>query len=163
MGMTTKTQRISDLKRAGFAPLGLCGLLFALVGFVFTADAAQFTVEQMLEVAKVPAGFPVRFCLLTGEHRQYVAYYDKDRQMTVASRTLDSDQWQVQTLPSKIKWDSHNYVTKTYWDLYDPAAIILADNRYKPKNAPKALRGSGGIHSYGDRNMLKLTSEKGRQ
>ena len=35
-----------------------------------------------------------------GEH-QYVAYYDKERQMTVAARTLTSDVWQYYPLPSK--------------------------------------------------------------
>ena len=30
-----------------------------------------------LNVAYVPSGFPVRFCLLTHEGQQYVAYYDK--------------------------------------------------------------------------------------
>jgi iduronate 2-sulfatase len=45
------------------------------------------------------------------------------------------------------------YAPKKYWDLYDPAKIFLADNRYKPKNAPMKLNGSGEIHSYGNRNI----------
>ncbi len=73
--------------------------------------AARFKVEHVLDVAEVPADFPVGFCLLTEGIRQYVAYYDKDRQMTIASRTLDSDTWQVQVLPSRVGWDSHNYIT----------------------------------------------------
>ena len=43
------------------------------------------------DVAPVTAGFPVRFCLLTDGNRQYVAYYDADHQMTIASRMLDSE------------------------------------------------------------------------
>ena len=31
--------------------------------------------------------------------------------MTVAARTLDSKIWQYRTLPSKVGWDSHNYIT----------------------------------------------------
>ena len=45
------------------------------------------------------------------------------------------------------------YAPKRYWDLYDHEKIVLADNRFKPKNAPKKLNGSGEIHSYGDRNI----------
>jgi hypothetical protein len=78
---------------------------------VRAADVAQFKVEQTLDIAEVPADFPVGFCLLTAEERQYVAYYDKERQMTIASRTLDSEEWQHQVLPSKVGWDSHNYIT----------------------------------------------------
>ncbi|MBT7066783.1 MAG: hypothetical protein HN919_10805 [Verrucomicrobia bacterium] len=31
--------------------------------------------------------------------------------MTVASRPLDSKKWTYQGLPSKVGWDSHNYIT----------------------------------------------------
>ncbi len=31
---------------------------------------------------------------------------------------------------------------KKYWDLYDREKIALAENRFRPKNAPKSLRGS---------------------
>jgi hypothetical protein len=72
---------------------------------------SQFEVEESIEIAKVPAGFPVRFCLLTAGKTQYVAYYDKDRRMTVASRSLDSNKWTYQVLPSTVGWDSHNYIT----------------------------------------------------
>ncbi|WP_168442063.1 BNR repeat-containing protein [Pontiella desulfatans] len=74
-------------------------------------DISKWQVEQVLDVAPVTAGFPVRFCLLTEGDRQYVAYYDADHQMTVASRMLDSNEWQFQVLPSKVGWDSHNYIT----------------------------------------------------
>ena len=50
------------------------------------------------------------------------------------------------------------YAPKKYWDLYDREKIALADNRYRPKNAPKMLRGSGEIHSYHNRN-LKYNSD----
>jgi iduronate 2-sulfatase len=45
------------------------------------------------------------------------------------------------------------YAPKKYWDLYDPAEIIVADNQYKPINAPVALRGSGEINMYHNRNI----------
>jgi len=71
----------------------------------------RFQIESSMDIAKVPAGFPVRFCLLTSGKTQYVAYYDELRRMTVASRPLDSNKWTYQVLPSKIGWDSHNYIT----------------------------------------------------
>lgn len=40
------------------------------------------------------------------------------------------------------------YAPKKYWDLYDRDKIQIADNRYRPKNAPGALRGSGEYRSY---------------
>jgi len=50
------------------------------------------------------------------------------------------------------------YAPKKYWDMYDRKKIALADNRYRPKNAPKMLKGSGEIHSYHNRN-LKYNSD----
>ncbi len=66
---------------------------------------------QRIEVDKVWAGHPVRFALLTHGDRQFAAYYDADRHMTVASRKVDEKDWHRVRLPEEIKWDSHNYVT----------------------------------------------------
>jgi hypothetical protein len=84
------------------------------VAYASSADSArvtQFTVVESLDIAEVPAGFPVQFCLLTEGQRQYVGYFDSHRRLTVASRWLDSSQWQYQVLPSSVGWDSHNYIT----------------------------------------------------
>lgn len=75
------------------------------------AATPRFQIEDSLDIAQVPSGFPVGFCLLTAGKTQYVAYYDKLRRMTVASRPLDSHRWTHQVLPSKVGWDSHNYIT----------------------------------------------------
>ena len=60
-----------------------------LVTVWFTAEANV----EVLDVAPVWAGHPVGFCLLTQAPHQFVAYYDADRHMTVAQRTLDSTEW----------------------------------------------------------------------
>lgn len=73
----------------------------------------ELLVSETMEISKVPAEFPVGFSLLTTPDHQYVAYYDADRTMTVAARVLDSKTWVYQKLPSKVGWDSHNYVTMT--------------------------------------------------
>ena len=72
-------------------------------------DAPEVTASW--KIGRVPSGFPVRFSLLTRGHRQFVAFYDAQHRMTVASRTLDSDEWKYKVLPSIVPWDSHNYVT----------------------------------------------------
>ena len=84
-----------------------------LIATLLTASAApgEWIVSETFELSKAPSEFPVGFSLLTTADRQYAAYYDADRQMTVASRALDSKEWTYQKLPSKIAWDSHNDVT----------------------------------------------------
>ena len=51
------------------------------------------------------------------------------------------------------------YAPKKYWDMYDSKAIELADNQYRPKNAPGALKGSGEVHSYHNRS-IRFNSEQ---
>jgi len=66
---------------------------------------------QSIEVEPVWAAHPVGFCLLTHPPFQFVAYYDAERRMSVAQRSLDSTNWIVTKLPSTLGWDSHNYLT----------------------------------------------------
>ncbi len=94
-----------------------CLLLSAAIA---NAAPSRFTVSESLEIAKVPADFRVGFSLLTTSERQYAAYYDAGRHMTVASRAPDSSKWTYQLLPSKVGWDSHNYVTMAV----DPAGHL---------------------------------------
>lgn len=49
------------------------------------------------------------FLLTRGEH-QFVAYFDANRQMTVAHRMLGKP-WRFYKVDSYLGWDSHNYVT----------------------------------------------------
>jgi hypothetical protein len=68
-------------------------------------------ITESLKVADVWAGHPVGFALLTHGNRQFVAFYDAKRHMTVAQRRLGSETWTLTKLPSQVGWDSHNYVT----------------------------------------------------
>lgn len=45
------------------------------------------------------------------------------------------------------------YAPQKYWDLYAADKIELADNRFPPRHAPGALKGSGEIHSYHNRDI----------
>lgn len=75
------------------------------------ANATEPQVVECLDVGEVWSGHTVGFCLLTHRQQQYVAFYARDRRMTVAMRDLDGDVWQFKTLDSTVGWDSHNYVT----------------------------------------------------
>jgi len=79
-------------------------------------DAESWRIAESLDVSPVWSGHPVRFSLLTHDKRQFVAFYDADRQMTVGTRTVDSDKWQFVRLPSHVGWDSHNSITMTIDD-----------------------------------------------
>lgn len=88
--------------------------LVFLVSFSFHTDplaAEAYRVVETLGIDTVPSWFPVGFCLLTHGEQQYVAYYNEQHQMVVARRNLDDREWQKAALPSKIGWDSHNYIT----------------------------------------------------
>jgi hypothetical protein len=63
---------------------------------------------EELTIANVWSGHPVRFALLTHEDRQFAAFYDEDRALTVAARTLGENAWKLVRLPTSVEWDSHN-------------------------------------------------------
>jgi hypothetical protein len=86
-------------------------LIGAAVLRVNVAAAATAPTAHAIAVEPVWAGHPVGFCLLTHAPFQFVAYYDAQRRMSVAQRSLDSTNWTITKLPSTLGWDSHNYVT----------------------------------------------------
>ena len=47
-------------------------------------------VKQSIEISKVWLGHPVGFCLLTTKTRQFAAFYDDKRQLTIVGRDLGS-------------------------------------------------------------------------
>ena len=97
----------SDRKRAFFNKVS------AVTGVVQNAPATtrrDVVVTDRLEVDSVWAANKVSFDLQTVGNRQYVAYYNRHRMMTVAVRELGSRVWTRQELPNKLHWDSHNSV-----------------------------------------------------
>ncbi len=75
--------------------LTVFAITLVVVQTAMAAEPSKWQVEQVLDVAPVPAGFPVGFCLLTDGDRQYVAYYDAERWVCVARRKLPTDTWQI--------------------------------------------------------------------
>ncbi len=66
---------------------------------------------RVIDLEPVWAGHPVSFALLTAGDKQFAAYYDANRQVTVARRTTGSSDWKFRKLDNFTRWDSHNYLT----------------------------------------------------
>ena len=73
--------------------------------------AAEQRPLPIVDVASVWSAHPVGFALLTAGQRQWIAFYDAERRMTVGVRSLNESHWQLVRLDSTLGWDSHNYVT----------------------------------------------------
>jgi len=80
------------------------------------------TIEQTIKIDSVWAGHPVGFCLYTHGNRQYIAYYNANRNMVVGQRNLNEDKFELHVMPptnretcggtsTVLGWDSHNSVT----------------------------------------------------
>lgn len=68
---------------------------------------AEFTSSA---IDRVWSGHRIKPYLLTRNNQQFVAYYDANRQMTVAHRGIGG-KWRYYKVDSWLGWDSHNYVT----------------------------------------------------
>jgi hypothetical protein len=86
----------------------LGGLMICLLATRLTAGAQE--IKRVMDISPVWSGHPVGFASLTGSNRQYLAFYDAERQMTVAMRRLPETNWTLVRLPEKVAWDSHNYI-----------------------------------------------------
>ena len=73
-------------------------------------------VVESLDILPVWSGHPVGFCLYTHKDVQLAAFYDADRNMTVAKRRLDAREWEFVRLPEQVQWDSHNSIVMTVDD-----------------------------------------------
>lgn len=98
--------------------------LITLVSFAQTIDESGKTVTiiQTIKIDSVWAGHPVGFCLYTHHNRQYIAYYNANRNLVVGQRNLDEPEFKLHILPATtrqtaqgtstvLEWDSHNFVT----------------------------------------------------
>ncbi|OQB87110.1 MAG: hypothetical protein BWX88_00520 [Planctomycetes bacterium ADurb.Bin126] len=103
---------------------------FALAIIQFVAAAVSPALADLpaaMDISPVWSGHPVGFCLLTHKDRQFVAFYDADRVMSVAQRRLDQDKFTLTRLDQKVVWDSHNYITMT---VDDDGLLHLAGNMH---------------------------------
>lgn len=89
-------------------------LLFSIFFFSSVARLEAQVVYECVERSELGpawAGHPVGFALLTQGEDQFAAFYDEQQNMTLAQRKISDKNWKLKRLPSKIGWDSHNYIT----------------------------------------------------
>lgn len=102
--------------------LNSCVQLYAQNQIVSDERSDSSVITQVMEIDKVWAGHPVGFCLYTHEERQYVAYYNANRNMVVGQRDLADQQFILTEMPvtsrkthrgtsTVLGWDSHNSIT----------------------------------------------------
>lgn len=94
-------------------------LRLAIIVFLMFIASSQLvsSAESLLRPVRslfvdyVWSGAPVGFQLAVRGGKQYVAYYDSERRMTIACRDLNSNRWVYKRLDERVGWDSHNSVT----------------------------------------------------
>jgi hypothetical protein len=79
-----------------------------------------FEARELSAIDRVWSGHAVRFALAVTPERILVAYYDANRQLTVASRPRSVAHWTYHKLDSWTGWDSHNYLAMAH----DPAGHL---------------------------------------
>jgi hypothetical protein len=76
-----------------------------------TGTGGALATVEMVDITDVWSGHPVAFALVTRGDQQFAAFFDANRRMTIAQRTLGTTTWQLTRLDNTLGWDSHNYVT----------------------------------------------------
>ena len=102
-----------------FKVLALVALAFgALISTTssFAADDVKplWKLVEREDVSDVWNGVTVGFKFLARPDAVYVGFYAYDRTLTIGRRAYDADGWEFKKLPTKIEWDSHNYVEMTF-------------------------------------------------
>lgn len=103
--------------------------LRALVVSFLSVWATIPTLAQSAEaIDRVWSGHSARFAMAVSKTRLYVAYYDANRQLTVAQRPLNNPaHWVYHKVDTWLGWDSHNYIAMAL----DPAgALHVAGNMH---------------------------------
>ncbi|MCE0498887.1 MAG: BNR repeat-containing protein [Methylacidiphilales bacterium] len=106
-------------RRKFLGSLSILGVSYFILPRYSRADAPSGDAD-VVDIAPVWAGHPVNFVLLTKDNQQFVAYYDDQRQMTLALRTLGDKTWAFKKLPTTIGWDTHNYIVMAF----DPTGCL---------------------------------------
>lgn len=71
------------------------------------------SVTRVIPVGEVWSAHFVNFSLLTHAGRQYIAYYNQTRQLTIGERSLADQSFNLTVLDVVLNWDSHNYLALT--------------------------------------------------
>jgi len=97
-------------------------------GIIIDESHHKETIEQIIEIDSVWAGHRVGFCLFTNLDRQYIAYYNANRNMVMGQRNKNEANFLLHQMPApqrdinakekskrfsatEVGWDSHNSIT----------------------------------------------------
>ena len=81
------------------------------VSFSVLAVAGVGAPVSIEAIDRVWSGHTVPFAISTGKDKLYLAYYDANRQLTVAQRPLNApSHWVYHKLDTWLGWDSHNLI-----------------------------------------------------
>ena len=132
-------------------PLALLMALAAPASLPFTATApatAQGPVlramPQISAIDRVWSGQSSRFALAVTDTAIVVAYYDANRQLTVASRPRTGSYWVYHKLDTWVGWDSHNYIALA---IDDAGGIHVAGNMHGDPMVYYRSRIAGDVRS----------------
>lgn len=70
--------------------------------------------DSGVAISKVESAFYVDYSIMEKNGKLYMAYYDDGHDMTLAEFDPETGKCEYEVLPSKIGWDSHNYVTFSF-------------------------------------------------
>ena len=87
-----------------------CSLILSVITSPIGNKTEHAIIVDTLNISTLWAGHPVNFALLTQPPIQFIAYYDAERQLTVAQRNLNERAWITTKLPVTTDWDSHKYI-----------------------------------------------------
>jgi hypothetical protein len=83
-------------------------LLHAAAGAGAAEKRPEHGTCELLPIGRAWSGHAVRFALEVTDGRIFVAYFDAERQLTVASRPRNGGAWNYQRLDTRPGGDSHN-------------------------------------------------------
>jgi hypothetical protein len=130
----------------------------------YADPAPDYEILERIPVAPVWSATSVGFALQTAGNRQFVVFYDADRQMTAGQRELDSKEWTFQKLPNFfIGWDSHNYITMAIDDdgyLHVSGNMHVAPLVYFRSDKPYDVTSLRPVNSMTGEKELKCTYPK---
>lgn len=112
--------KVASMKQVMNPKMGLCSLLISTLMLLMIIapstnaadDKGENEQANMVSFAidNAWSGHRIKPSLLTRGEHQFVAYYDSNRQMSVAHRRIGRV-WTHYKVDSFLAWDSHNYVT----------------------------------------------------
>lgn len=85
----------------------------ASIGLAEESPPAPWKVTFREEIASVWSGNPVGFCFKEKEGILFIAFYNAEKNMVIGQKN-PGETWKFQVLPTKIGWDSHNYIAMEF-------------------------------------------------